>query len=250
MIHAESTPLAHAVGLAPTRVGTRTASALLLLGVIGNAAIVLWLWLHGGGVSIVHDSTALWTSLGRLTGLEAVYLALLQIVLLLRMPWLERLVGFDRLTRWHRGNGQTCIALVVAHAVLITVGYAGMDQIGVFSEFKTLLSSYPGMVAAAVGTGLMVFVGVTSFVIARRRLPYELWYGIHLTIYAAIALGYLHQIPTGNDLTVNPAQADYWIALYCSVLALIVAFRVIVPLFGFAATPCGSKGWSASPPTW
>jgi predicted ferric reductase len=229
MIHAESTPPARAVGLAPIRVGSRTATALLILGGIGNPAIVLWLWLHGGGVSVVHDSTALWTSLGRLTGLEAAYLALLQIVLLLRMPWLERLVGFDRLTRWHRVNGQTCIVLVVAHAVLITVGYAGMDQIGVVSEFKTLLSSYPGMVAATVGTGLMVFVGVTSVVIARRRLPYELWYAIHLTIYAAIALGYLHQIPTGNDLTVNPAQADYWIALYCSVLALIIAFRVIVP---------------------
>jgi predicted ferric reductase len=200
---------------------------------IGNAAAVLWLWYHGGGVSIVHDSTALWTSLGRLTGLEGAYLALVQIVLLLRMPWLEMLVGFDRLTRWHRVNGQACILLVLTHAVLITVGYAGMDQIGFLSEFRTLLSSYPGMIAATVGTGLMVFVGVSSFVIARRRLPYELWYGIHLTIYAAIALGYLHQIPTGNDLTVNPAQAHYWIALYCSVLVLILVFRVIGPIVRF-----------------
>jgi predicted ferric reductase len=230
MIQAETSSLARPVGLAPFRIGKRTATAVLLLGLIGNAAVVLWLWLHGGGVSIVHDSTALWTSLGRLTGLEAAYLALLQIVLLLRMPWLEQLVGFDRLTRWHRANGQACILLVVAHAVLITAGYAGMDQIGFVSEFKTLLSSYPGMVAATVGTGLMVFVGVSSLVIARRRLPYELWYGIHLTIYAGIGLGYLHQIPTGNDLTVNPVQADYWIALYCSVLALIIAFRVIVPV--------------------
>jgi predicted ferric reductase len=230
MSQAHSTSLAPPVGLAPIRIGTRAAAALLLSAVIGNAAVVLWLWLHGGGVSIVHDSTALWTSLGRLTGLEAAYLALLQIVLLLRMPWLEHLVGFDRLTRWHRVNGQACIVLVVAHAVLITVGYAGMDQIGLVREFKRLLSSYPGMVAATVGTGLMVFVGVTSIVIARRRLPYELWHGIHLMIYAGIALGYLHQIPTGNDLTLNPAQADYWIALYCSVLALIVAFRVIVPV--------------------
>ena len=93
-----------------------------------------------------------------------------------------------------------------------------------------MLSSYPGMVAATVGTGLMVFVGMSSVAIARRRLPYELWYGVHLTVYAGIALAYLHQIPTGNDLTVNPAQADYWIALYCAVLALIVYFRVVVPI--------------------
>jgi predicted ferric reductase len=233
MSQAESTSLPRPVGLAPLRVGTRAAAAFLLVALIGNAAVVLWLWLHGGGVSIVHDSTALWTSLGRLTGLEAAYLALVQVVLLLRMPWLEQLVGFDRLTRWHRVNGQTCILLVVAHAALITLGYAGMDQIGFVSEFKTLLSSYPGMVAATVGTGLMVLVGVSSFVIARRRLPYEFWYGIHVTIYAGIALGYLHQIPTGNDLTVNPAQADYWIALYCVVLALITVFRVVIPIVRF-----------------
>jgi len=197
---------------------------------VGNGAAVLWLWLHGGGVSIVHNAPELWTSLGRLTGLQAVYVALVQIVLLLRMPWLEMLVGFDRLTRWHRRNGQVCIVLVLAHVVLITAGYAGTDQVGLFAEFRTLLSSYPGMVAATVGTGLMVFVGMSSVAIARRRLPYEFWYGVHLTVYAGIALAYLHQIPTGNDLTVNPAQADYWIALYCAVLALIVYFRVVVPI--------------------
>ena len=120
--------------------------------------------------------------------------------------------------------------LVLAHVVLITIGYAGTDQVGLVAEFRTMLSSYPGMVAATVGTGLMVFVGMSSVAIARRRLPYELWYGVHLTVYAGIALAYLHQIPTGNDLTVNPAQADYWIALYCAVLALIVYFRVVVPI--------------------
>jgi hypothetical protein len=41
---------------------------------------------------------------GRLTGLLAAYAALLQVVLLARLPWLERLVGFDRLTVW-RGPG-------------------------------------------------------------------------------------------------------------------------------------------------
>jgi predicted ferric reductase len=233
MSQTHSTSLAPSVKLVPVRIGTRTAAALLLVAFIGNAAAVLWLWLHGGGVSIVHDSNALWTSLGRLTGLLSAYLALVQIVLLSRMPWLEKLVGFDHLTRCHRFNGQACILLVVAHAVLITIGYAGMDQVDFGSEFGTLLSSYPGMVAATVGTGLMLFIGVSSFVIARRLLPYELWYGIHLTIYAAIALGYLHQIPTGNDLTVNPAQAHYWIALYCSVLALIVWFRLVGPIVRF-----------------
>ena len=35
--------------------------------------------------------------------------------------------------------------------------------------------------------------------IVRRHLPYELWYAVHLTAYAAIALAWFHQIPTGGD---------------------------------------------------
>ena len=39
--------------------------------------------------------------------------------------------------------------------------------------------------------------------IVRRRLPYEWWYAVHLTAYAAIALAWFHQIPTGNELVLD-----------------------------------------------
>src|SRR5205823_4212123 len=71
----------------------------------GNAALIAWLWLRGGNVSGVHSTGELLTSLGRLTGLLAAYAALLQVVLLARIRSLEQLVGFDRLTVWHRWNG-------------------------------------------------------------------------------------------------------------------------------------------------
>jgi predicted ferric reductase len=203
--------------------------AALSLVLIGNAVAIVWLWLHGGGVGAVQTSADLWTSIGRITGLFAVYLALLQIVLLSRLPPLERLLGFDKLTVWHRRNGMACIALVVAHVVFITVGYAGSDQVRIPTEITRLLDSYPGMVAATVGTAIMLAVVVASFVIVRRRLPYEAWYAVHLTVYGGIVLAYLHQLPTGNEFTANPAQADYWIALNVAVLALLVIFRLARP---------------------
>jgi ferredoxin-NADP reductase len=55
-----------------------------------------------------------------------------------------------------------------------------------------------------------------------------------VTIYAAIALGYLHQIPTGNEFTANNSQADYWIALYLVTLVLLLTYRVIRPAIGIA----------------
>src|SRR5947209_2437274 len=33
-----------------------------------NAAVIMWLWLAGGGVSAVHTVGDLWTSIGRVTG--------------------------------------------------------------------------------------------------------------------------------------------------------------------------------------
>jgi predicted ferric reductase len=208
-----------------------TAAALWAIGG-GNAALIVWLWVHGGNVSDVHRTGELLTSLGRLTGLLAAYLALLQVVLLARIRSLERLVGFDRLTVWHRWNGHACLDLVLAHVVLTVWGYALMDKISLPREISTMLGGgvYPGMITATIGTALLVAVVVSSVVIVRRRLRYETWYAVHLAAYAAIALAWFHQIPTGNELAYDHLAADYWRGLYVATLVLIVGFRVLAPL--------------------
>jgi predicted ferric reductase len=198
--------------------------------VVGNAAAITWIWLHAGGVSSVQTTGELLTSLGRITGLLGAYLALIQVLLLARIPWLERLAGFDRLTVWHRLNGKVCLILILAHVVLITIGYAMMDKISVPKEVSAILSGYPGMITATVGTALLIVVVGLSLVIVRRRLRYETWYLVHLTAYAGIALGWFHQIPTGNELTTNAIASDYWTSLYLATLGLLVAFRIVQPV--------------------
>ena len=198
--------------------------------VLGNAAIIVWLWLKGGGISAVHGTGEAFTSVGRLTGLLGAYLLLIQILMLARLPFAEQLAGFDKITIWHRRNGKLCLYLILAHVVFITIGYAGMDKITVPSEVSTLLSSYPGMVTATVGTVLLILVVVTSLVIVRQRLRYEAWYIVHLLSYAGIVLAWFHQIPTGNEFAANATAAGYWTALYVGTLALMVLFRFIRPL--------------------
>jgi predicted ferric reductase len=205
-------------------------TALLWLVALANGAVIVWLWLRGGGVSAVPDTAELLTSLGRITGLLGAYLALIQVLLLARLPPLERLVGFDRLTVWHRRNGRVVIVLLLAHTVLITIGYAGADKLSVPSEISSLFSDYPGIITATVGTALLCVVVVTSLVIVRRHLPYELWHLVHLMAYAAIALAWSHQIPTGNELATAQTAARYWTGLYVATLALLVVFRILVPL--------------------
>ena len=198
----------------------------------GNTAVIVWLWVHGGNVSEHLTTGELLTSLGRITGLLASFSALLQVLLLARLPWAERLVGFDRLTVWHRWNGHACLDLVLAHVVLTVWGYALMDKVSLPKEISTMLGGgvYPGMITATIGTGLLIAVVFTSVVIVRRRLRYETWYAVHLAAYAGIALAWFHQIPTGNELVLDRVAADYWRALYLVTLALLLVFRVLAPL--------------------
>jgi predicted ferric reductase len=220
----------------PTRPHTRVSRVAIGVAVwtivLGNAAGIIWLWWHGGNVTKVHSTGEALTSAARITGLLGAYLALIQVVLLARLPWLERLVGFDRLIWWHRWNGHACLDLILAHVVLSVWGYSLMDRISVSKEISTMLNGgiYPGMITATVGTALLMAVVYTSVVIVRRRLRYEWWYLVHLTAYAGIALGWFHQIPTGNELVLDRVAADYWKALYIATLALLVVYRVAIPV--------------------
>src|SRR3989442_3182447 len=214
------------------RLARRALTATVLWAILaGNAAAIVWLWVHGGNASDDLSSGELLTSLARITGLLASYAALLQVLLLARLPWLERLVGFDRLTVWHRWNGHATLDLVLAHVVLSVWGYAVMDKVSLPKEISTMLGGgvYPAMITATVGTVLLVAVVVTSVVIVKRRLRYEAWYAVHLAAYAGIALAWFHQIPTGNELVLDRVAADYWRALYLVTLGLLVWFRLLVP---------------------
>lgn len=193
-------------------------------------AVIIGLWLRDGGISGVHNLGDLFTSAGRITGLLGAYLLLIQVLLLARLPFMEWIAGFDRLAVWHRLNGKLCLYLILAHVAFITVGYAMTDRISIPAEFSTLLTGYPGMIAALIGTILLILVVVTSIVIVRRRLRYEAWFLVHLMAYAGIILAWFHQIPTGNEFVTNPVATAFWTALYLATLQLVILFRFAQPI--------------------
>jgi predicted ferric reductase len=205
--------------------------ALVWAIVVGNAAAIVFLWIHGGNLHNKSTGEAL-TSVARITGLLSAYLALVQVVLLARLHVLERLVGLDRLTVWHRWNGHATIDLVVLHVFFSVWGYALMDRYSIGKEISTMLGGgiYPGMITATIGTALLIGVVATSYVVVRRRLRHEWWYAVHVLAYAGIALAWFHQIPTGNELVLDTVAADYWRALYAATLALLVGFRLAAPI--------------------
>jgi len=225
----------------PPRTGSRTDTTsptllhedrqLLVLGVIaaiGAVVIGLW-WVNTPAGSLRTFSDRL-TAAGRITGLLGTYLALVEVVLMARLPWLDRAIGTDNLTRWHRQNGQYTISLLVAHAVLTVWGYARADHVTVASELRTVVLHYPDMLAATVGLALFIAVSVTSVRAARQRLHYETWYFVHLYVYLALALSFAHQLATGNDFVTHPVSRAVWVLLYVAAGAMIVGYRLGMPI--------------------
>ena len=197
--------------------------------VAANAIAIAGLWWREGGIREVRDTAGLLTSLGRITGLLGAFLALVQLLLLARIPVLDR-VGLERVGTWHRRNGVACLALIVAHAALVTAGYALQDGIPFGRELSDLLTSYSGVLLATIALGILVAVVVTSIVLVRRRLGYRAWHAVHLGAYVAVALAFSHQLATGHEFQHQPAARAYWWTLYAATLAAIVAFRVVLPV--------------------
>jgi predicted ferric reductase len=171
------------------------------------------------------------TAAGQLAGLTGSYLLLVMLLLISRMPWLERVLGQDRLVRWHRRLGPWPIVLLCAHAVLITIGYAQQASVGPFHELRLLLSSYPDVLMATVALGLLIMAGVTSFRAARSRMRYETWWAVHLYTYLAIALAFSHQLADGVSFVGHPLARLFWVTVWASTAGVVLVSRVGLPVW-------------------
>jgi predicted ferric reductase len=197
---------------------------------VGNGALILLMWVRHGGLDQLRDVSGTLTAGGQLAALFGTYLALVELVLMSRSPWLDQQAGMHRLVVWHRWVGFACIWLLVAHTALTTVGYALGDRIGVLGEAWTLLTTYPYVLMGTVALLLLIGVGVASVRTAQRRVSYETWYGIHLYTYLAFVLGFGHQLAVGTDFQTDPIARLYWVLLYVIAAALVLVFRFGQPL--------------------
>ena len=69
-----------------------------------------------------------------MTGLAGTDLILLMLVLAARIPWVDHTVGQDRAITLHRRLGKPALYLILAHAILLTVGYSISDGTNVIAE--------------------------------------------------------------------------------------------------------------------
>lgn len=203
-----------------------------VLGSIGILIVVatVALWFHGGGIQVMSTSGGVATSIGRLTGLVASALLLIQVLLMSRIPWMERAWGQDALARKHRWIGFSSFHLMIVHILLITIGYAQTARTGALQELWHLVTTYQGMLLAVAGTVALTMVVVTSMRAARRRMRYESWHLLHVYAYLGVGLALPHQLWTGADFLASPLSTVFWWGLWIAAVGAVLIFRVGLPL--------------------
>jgi predicted ferric reductase len=222
-------PRQGARGLPLPRRWTLRASDLGALAV-GLGVLIVLMWVRHGGVTELGSPAGLLTATGQVTALLGTYAALLQLVLVSRSPFLDQVIGPDRLAWLHRWLGFATAWLIGGHVVATTAGYALGEGRGVLDQMLTFLGTYQFVLLAAAGFVLFVLVTVTSIRAARRRLSYETWFGLHLYAYLGIALAFAHQVVVGSDFVDDPVAIVFWVSLYVTTAALVMVFRVGQPL--------------------
>jgi predicted ferric reductase len=191
------------------------------------ASVELW-WLDTPARSVTSTADIL-TAAGRITGMVAGFLLLVQVLMMSRVGWLERLVGAHTLIIWHRELGGALLLLVLGHVGLILCGYAAISHESLPGEAWSMLTTFEDMISATIATAILVAIGILAIRALRRRMPYELWYLLHMTSYLVLLLSYGHQFADGQELSKAGFGRWYWVSLYAFVILCLAWGRILRP---------------------
>ncbi|MEI6564009.1 MAG: ferredoxin reductase family protein [bacterium] len=187
------------------------------------------------GNLLVGGVAGQYLAFGRLAGLLAFFFILLQLLMVGRVPWVEKRFGLDQLTRLHHGVGFFLAAVLVLHPLLVTIGHAKKADVGVgvLDQFLDFCKNWDDILPAVMGFGLLIAAVIASGAVIRKRVSFEVWHASHYFLYLAIALLFGHQIVIGGDFTGNDGFLIYWISLCLFILGTLLVCRIGRPLWNY-----------------
>lgn len=194
------------------------------------AGVIAAMWVVHGGPDRLIDPGGVSIGVGELAALYGTLAVLCDLVLIARVPWLERRHGLDRLYAWHRWTGFAALSLLLTHAVATTIGFAEAGGLGAWRQTVEFVTAWPNVLASVVGLAMLIAVAVSSARAARRALTYEAWWFIHVYAYLAVALSFAHQFAVGSDFIQDWWARAFWVVIYSATAALIVGHRWVTPV--------------------
>lgn len=194
---------------------------------IAIGVILIVIWLAHSGYLLIEGTGDVFVALGRFAGIALGYAVLLELLLVARVPALERAFGFDRMNRFHRGAGIAILYTIVAHLIFLVGGYAIRNDANIVNQFVEFFESWEDVSSAVWGAGLMLLAGVLSIKAVKKYLTYDLWYAVHLLMYIGAILAFGHTIQSGDFA--SGASLIFWLLLTGEVALVFVGYRIALP---------------------
>ena len=199
-----------------------------------SVVAVAAMFLLNGGAANVDDLPSALNAISRLTSLIGTDLLLIHMLLVARVPWIDKFYGHDKATLAHKKLGKPVLYFIVAHFLASLISFSITEAKNVIATWWWLITDIPDMLTATIGLLLMILVVVTSLNFARRKMSYEAWFLVHLLSYAAVLVAVPHIFSSGSDIAGKPVETTYWVALYLFVAGNIIWYRALQPLLAAA----------------
>ena len=196
-----------------------------------NLLVVILLWAKTAAPLITSGSLSnILLAIGQILGILAAVFALTQFLLMGRITWIEKYFGLDRLASYHRFNGYAAIILIILHPIFVVASYTLAAKSNYITQYISTIKNYEDVIFALIGQILFITVVISSIYIVRKHLKFENWYYVHLAVYAAIILAFLHQIAVGSTFLSDHSARIYWLVVYGFVGLSVAYWRFITPV--------------------
>ncbi|MFA7314696.1 MAG: ferredoxin reductase family protein [Candidatus Magasanikbacteria bacterium] len=205
---------------------------LLNIFLLLNLGIICFFWWRHSGSMLFATKSDVFISIARITGLLSVFFVLLQLILIGRVKWIERVYGLDKLSHAHHLTAFLTLFFVISHGLFVTFGYAIGSQISFFTQTMYFIK-YWELLPAIISIFIFIFVFVSSLIIVIKKMKYETWYFIHFFSYLAILLAFSHQMELGGDFVGNIYFQTYWWLLYFFTFTNLFFYRFFLPTYSF-----------------
>lgn len=160
--------------------------------------------------------------MGQIFGVLGITVLTLQLWFISRLPALERGVGMEKLTRWHKNNSRLFATFIILHPIFL-FGPSILNGSSIFTIINSF-TIYHKLGGLAL---FLIFATMFTTIYSKRlKLNYEHWKIIHKVGYLIVTLGFIHSFFLGSDITSGQPLYYWWIFL--AVSATIPAFYRLI----------------------
>ena len=188
--------------------------------------VMFYGWLIKSGHTLTTSSERI-IAISRIAGIIATAGVLLEFLVMSRAPFIENNFSLEEINEFHRYAGYTIVYSLIVHVVFVTVGYGALDHLSLWRQFWVFPSQFSGLLSALVGSAALITAAAFSIKLIRTKIPYEIWYFIHIIVYGSIILTFSHQIDSGGDVSTVPWMRAYWYFLFGLLFVIVAYYRFL-----------------------